>query len=76
MNVARSLRSAPAQNDVSTVDARIRARVGPFEGSEWISSIAVRSSVRSWRDMAFRKAGRLRERILMLPQFGAGMDFI
>lgn len=33
VNVLRSLRSAPAQNEVSTAEARIRARVGPFWSS-------------------------------------------
>jgi hypothetical protein len=52
----------------------MRARVGPSEGSAWMVSTSWRREARSSREIALRAAGRLRERILMLPQLGAGID--
>lgn len=63
----RSLRSAPAQKAASDSEARIRARVGPVEGSEARVLISWERSWSNWVLIALRAAGRLREMILMLP---------
>lgn len=72
VNVTRSFRSAPAQKLESMLLARIRARVVPVSPSAWMLFIWWFSSERSWRDMALRAAGRLRERIRIEPECGAG----
>lgn len=70
---SRSLRSAPAQKAVSISLAMIKARVGPASPSAWRDFIWWDSSVRSWTEMALRAEGRLRERMRMLPECGAGI---
>jgi hypothetical protein len=73
--VALSFKSAPAQYAVSTALAIMSARTDPSDGCAWISSIWRLREVRSPRDIALRAAGRLRDIILILPQFGAGIEF-
>ena len=72
MNVARSFRSAPAQKDESTSLASIKALVDPLSHSSCMLFIWWLSSASSCLDIAFRAAGLFKERILMLPQWGAG----
>lgn len=72
MNVARSLRSAPAQKLVSTSLANMSALVAPVSPSLWMLLTWWVSSASSWRDIAFRAAGRLKDKMRMLPECGAG----
>jgi hypothetical protein len=72
VNVALSLRSAPAQKLESASLARIRALVAPVSPSSCILFTWWFSSDSSCRDIALRAAGRLSERIRMLPLWGAG----
>ena len=68
MKVARSLRSAPAQKLVSISLAMMRARVGPFLPSASMELTWWLSSDSNCLEMELRALGRLRDRILMLPQ--------
>jgi len=72
VNVALSLRSAPAQKLVSISLAKINARVDHWSPSLCRLLTCCVSSVSSCRDIALRAAGRLSESIRMLPQCGAG----
>ena len=69
----RSFRSAPAQKAASTSLAIISARVAPFSPSAWMLPIWCESSLRSWVEIALRAEGRLRDRMRMLPLWGAGI---
>ena len=70
---ARSLRSAPAQKLESTSLLNIRALVAPISPSLCILSIWWFNSASNCLEIALRATGRLRERMRMLPQCGAGM---
>jgi hypothetical protein len=72
VKVARSFRSAPAQKLVSMSLAMINALVDPVSPSLCMLVIWWFSSASNCFEMALRAAGRLRERIRMLPQCGAG----
>ena len=54
--------------------ARMTALVGPRGPSVDISLICEASSVSNAREIALRDLGLLRERIRMLPLWGAGME--
>lgn len=71
VNVARSLRSAPAQKDSFTALASIKARVGPFSGSSRMALISWLNSESSCLLIALRACGLFKERILMVPMCGA-----
>lgn len=68
VKVARSFRSAPAQKLVSTSLANMSARVAPVSPSLWILLTWCVNSASSWRDMAFRAAGRLNDNMRILPE--------
>lgn len=72
VNVARSLRSAPEQKLVSTSLANMSARVAPVSPSLCMLFTCWFNSASSCREIALRAAGRLRDRIRMLPECGAG----
>ena len=72
VNVARSLRSAPAQKDSFTALASIKARVGPLSGSSRTALISQLNSVSSCLLIALRACGRFKERTLIVPTCGAG----
>jgi len=67
-----SFRSAPAQKATSLSLARMRARVLPIPRSRCRPSTTPLSSESSWREMALRARGRLKETTAMLPAWGAG----
>ena len=68
-----SFRSAPAQKASSTSLAIMRALVGPWGPSLWMSVMWRERSARRAREMALRFLGLLRERMRMEPLCGAGM---
>ena len=72
VKVARSFRSAPAQKLESTSLANISARVAPVSPSWCMLFIWCVNSASSWREMALRAAGRLKDNMRMLPECGAG----
>jgi hypothetical protein len=72
VKVARSFKSAPAQKLVSMSLAKINARVEPFSPSLCMLLTWWCSSESNCRDIALRAAGRLRDKIRMLPECGAG----
>lgn len=72
----RSFRSAPAQKMEGVVDVRIRARVEEEEeeDSEAMARMWVEREVRRVVEIALRARGRFKERILMVPAWGAGRE--
>lgn len=72
VKVARSFRSAPAQKLESTSLANMSARVAPVSPLWCMLFICCVNSARSWREMALRAAGRLKDNMRMLPECGAG----
>lgn len=73
LNPRLSFRSAPAQKASSTSLATMRALVGPWGPSLWMSLMCRERSASRAREMALRFLGLLRERMRMEPLWGAGM---